>query len=372
MTNFRDKLNLINPGTEKVVVGMSGGVDSAVAAALIKERGYRVTGVTMKIWAGNDSVEESIHHACYGPGEGDDIEDASNVCRILGIPYHVIDLTREYKAEVLDYYCAEYTAGRTPNPCFKCNSTVKFGALVRKTREAGIDFDFFATGHYARVKYDENTKRYLLLKAADLAKDQSYFISALTQEQLAATMFPLADFNKSEVRALAKGFGLSVDEKPESQDFIAGGYQSLIAAQPAGRIVNKAGDTLGEHQGIPFYTIGQRKGLGISAPEPQYVIDIDAENNTIIVGDKEDLLNNELVAGGLNWIAIDRLTEPMQVEARIRYRHKESKALLTPMDDNKAHVRFSEPQISITPGQTVVFYEGDMVIGAGTILKSKE
>ncbi len=351
---------------------MSGGVDSSVTAALLFEKGYQVSGVTMKIWSGEPSIEEGKHHACYGPGEGEDIEDARNVCRILGIPFYVFDLTKEYKTEVLDYYCGEYLAGRTPNPCFKCNQTVKFGALMKKTRESGIEFDYFATGHYARVEYDNDNKRYLLKKAADLSKDQSYFIASLSQEQLACALFPIGSFTKKEIRKAASDFGLPIDNKPESQDFIAGGYQSLIAAAPAGPIMDKMGNTLGEHKGIPFYTIGQRKGLGVTAKEPQYVIDIDAEKNAIIVGKGEELYKNELIASGLNWIAIEQLREPVEVKARIRYRHKEAEAIVTPISDDKVHVTFKQPQPSITPGQTVVFYQGDVVIGGGTIEKTKE
>ena len=351
---------------------MSGGVDSSVTAAVLKEKGYQVSGVTMKIWQGDASVEEGSHHACYGPGEEQDIEDVRKVCQILDIPFHIIDLRQEYKTEVLDYYCQEYMSGRTPNPCFRCNQTVKFGALLKKTRESGIEFDFFATGHYARVEYSKERRRYLLRKAADLNKDQSYFISSLSQEQLAGALFPIGDFTKSEIRKMASAFGLPVDNKPESQDFIAGGYRSLIEAAPAGPIMDKQGNTLGEHRGIPFYTIGQRKGLGLSQAEPQYVIDIDSKNNTIVVGSEEQLYHNELIASGLNWIAIEKLEQPMEVEARIRYRHKEAEATVTPMNEDKVHVQFKQPQLSITPGQTVVFYQGDMVVGSGTIEKTKE
>jgi len=252
---------------------------------------------------------------------------------------------------------------------------------LRKTRESarlsghggqGIEFDFFATGHYARVEYNKEKKRYLLKKAADLSKDQSYFISSLSQEQLARALFPIGNFTKSEIRKMATDFGLPVDNKPESQDFIAGGYQSLIGATPTGPITDRQGNVLGEHRGIPFYTIGQRKGLGISSEEPQYVIEIDSESNTIVVGNREQLYNNELIASGLNWIAIEKLERPIEVAARIRYRHKEAEATVTPMDENKVFVKFNQPQPAITPGQTVVFYQGDVVVGAGTIERSKE
>ncbi|MBI2851325.1 MAG: tRNA 2-thiouridine(34) synthase MnmA [Chloroflexi bacterium] len=356
----------------KVVMAMSGGVDSSVAVALLKKEGYQVSGVTMQIWGGDATLEEGSHHACYGPGEAEDIEDARKVARILGIPFYVFDLRQEYKTEVLDFYCQEYLSGRTPNPCWKCNRTVKFGALMDKTRQSGIEFDYFATGHYARVKYSRDTGRYLLKKAKDLSKDQSYFLSSLSQEQLRQALFPLGDYTKSEIRKMASDFGLPVSDKPESQDFIAGGYQSLIAAAPAGPIVDKQGNTLGEHRGIPFYTIGQRKGLSISAEKPQYVTDIDAENNTIVVGSKEELYHNGLIASGLNWIAIEKPEQPIEVEARIRYRHQEAEATVTPIDEDKVYVNFKTPQLSITPGQTVVFYRGDVVLGGGIIDRTKE
>ena len=362
---------------------MSGGVDSSVAAALLKEKGYLVSGVTMKIWGGGEALEESKHHACYGPGEADDIEDARKVAQILGIPFYVFDLRQEYKTEVLDYYCQEYLSGRTPNPCFRCNRTVKFGALLKKTGDSGIEFDYFASGHYARVEYSKESQRYLLKKAADLNKDQSYFLSSLSQEQLGSALFPLGDYTKGEVRKIAADFGLPVNNKPESQDFIAGGYRSLIKATLPGPIMDKQGNTMGKHQGIPFYTIGQRKGLGITnkgqrkgegitIKEPQYVIDIDSEQNAIIVGSREELYQDKLTASGLNWIAIEKLEQPLEVKARIRYRHQEAEATVTPTGEDKVYVKFQQPQPAITPGQTVVFYQGDTVVGGGTIEKAKE
>ena len=357
----------------KVVVAMSGGVDSSVAAALLKQKGYRVSGVTMKIWQDTETaLEEGKHHACYGPGEVEDIEDARKVCQILDIPFYVFDLTKEYKDEVLDYYCREYMSGRTPNPCFRCNSTVKFGALLKKTRESGIEFDYFATGHYARVEYSKERRRHLLKKADDLSKDQSYFISSLSQEQLAGALFPIGDFTKDEIRKMASDFGLPVDNKPESQDFIAGGYRLLIKEAPVGPILDKQGKNLGKHKGIPFYTIGQRKGLGVTDREPLYVIDINSKDNAIIVGKIGELYQDELLASGLNWIAIEKLEQPIEVKARIRYRHKEAEATVTPISNEIVHVKFKQPQLSITPGQTVVFYQGDAVVGGGTIDRSKE
>lgn len=351
----------------KVVVAMSGGVDSSVAAALLKEQGYQVSGVTMRIWDGEVFSGVGSRHGCCGPGEEEDIEDARKVSQILGIPFRVLDLRQEYKVEVLDYFCHEYLSGRTPNPCLRCNRKVKFEALIRKTRDTGIEFDYFATGHYARVEYNKAGHRYLLKKARDLSKDQSYFISSLSQEQLGYSLFPIGDHTKGEIRKMASYFGLGVDNKPESQDFIAGGYRSIVGTAPRGPIMDKQGNILGEHRGISFYTIGQRKGLGISAKEPLYVQEINPEKNAIIVGDKEELYQDELIASGLNWIAIEKLEQPLQARARIRYLHKETEAIVTPLSEDRVYVKFQEPQLAITPGQAVVFYQGDTVVGSGTI-----
>ena len=347
---------------------MSGGVDSSVAAALLKEKGYQVTGVTMKIWDGKTfSAPGTMRHGCYGPGEEEDIEDAQKVAQALGIDFHVFDLRQEFKAEVLDYFRREYFSGRTPNPCLKCNHKVKFGALLRKAQESGIEFDYFATGHYARVEYNKKVQRYILKKAKDLSKDQSYFISSLSQEQLGRSLFPVGDYTKEEIKKMASHRGLKLEEKPESQDFIAGGYSSLLKSATPGPIMNKEGDVLGEHRGISLYTIGQRKGLGISAQEPLYVTDIDPGKNAIIVGNKEEVYRDELTASGLNWIAVEELKQATRVKAKIRYLHKEAEAMVTPLDGDKVHVKFEEPQLAITPGQAVVFYDDDIVVGEGTI-----
>ncbi|MFC2016453.1 tRNA 2-thiouridine(34) synthase MnmA [Chloroflexota bacterium] len=355
----------------KVVVAMSGGVDSSVAAALLKEKDHKVSGVTMKTWDEEVFPGEGMRHGCYGPGEEEDIEDARKVAQTLGIDFHVFDLSQEYKTEVLDYFCHEYLSGRTPNPCLRCNHKVKFDALLKKTKDSGIDFDYFATGHYAQVEYDKSKHRFLLKKARDLSKDQSYFVSSLSQKQLGHSLFPLGNYTKEEVRKMASDFGLGVNNKPESQDFIAGGYSSLMEAAPSGPILDKQGNILGQHRGIPFYTIGQRKRLGISAKEPLYVTDINPEKNAIIVGSKEELYQDELIASGLNWIAIEGLKRPTKVRARIRYLHKEAEAILMSLNKDKVYVKFNEPQMAVTPGQTIVFYRGDVVVGGGTIEKNK-
>ena len=352
----------------KVAVAMSGGVDSSVAAALLKEKGYEVIGVTMKVWDGETLPANGTRHACYGPGEEEDLEDARKVAQVLGIPLNIFNLRQEYKIEVLDYFCHEYLSGRTPNPCIRCNRRVKFDALLEKARDTGIEFDYFATGHYARVEHDESRSRYLLKKAKDMAKDQSYFLFALSQEQLSNSLFPLGNHTKEEVRKMARDLELGIDDKLESQDFFAGDYSSLLGkvARP-GPILNKEGEILGEHRGIPFYTIGQRKGLAISSKEPLYVTAIDQEKNVIVVGPKEEVYVDELVAMELNWIAIQELSRPVDVKAKIRYLHKEAEAMVIPLDEDKVHVKFKEPQMAITPGQAVVFYDDDIVIGGGTI-----
>ncbi len=352
----------------KVVVAMSGGVDSSVAAALLKDQGHEVVGVTMKIWAGEALPEQGKHHGCYGPGEREDIESGRRVARILGIPFHVFDLREQYKSEVLDYFRQEYLSGRTPNPCVRCNRQIKLGALIKKIQDNGIEFDYFATGHYARVEYDGDQGRFLLKKARDLRKDQSYFLFSLSQEQLAWLLLPLGDYTKQEVRRMASNLGLGVDSRPESQNFISGGYHSLIeVAVKPGPILDRRANILGQHRGIPFYTIGQRKGLGISMSEPLYITAINPESNAIVVGSKGEAYGDELTASELNWIAIERLLQPVEAKVKIRYLHREAQAVIAPRGEDSVSVRFTEPQMAITPGQAAVFYDGDTVIGGGMI-----
>ncbi len=346
---------------------MSGGVDSSVAAALLKEQGYAVTGVTMRIWDDETLTTEAGPRGCYGPDEESDIEDARRVAGILGIPCHVLDLRSEYRAHVLDYSRREYLSGRTPNPCVECNREVKFGAMGRVARNNGVEFDLFATGHYARVEYDDESGRHLLRKARDLRKDQSYFLFSLSQEQLGSSLFPLGGRTKQEVRKIASRLGLSVDGKAESQDFISGGYSFLVegSAQP-GPVLDREGRLLGRHRGVAYHTIGQRRGLRIAAGEPLYVVDIDADKNAVIVGGREELFAGELTASDVNWIA-KIPAGPVRAKARIRYRHREAEATITPLAEGRAHVGFDEPQMAITPGQAVVFYEDDLVLGGATI-----
>ncbi len=352
----------------KVAVGLSGGVDSSVAAALLKKKGYDVIGITMEIFDGSVAVKESHKHACYGPGEKEDVEKAASVCRQIGIPFHVIDLKKEYRNHVLDYFRDEYLKGRTPNPCVVCNKKLKFGFLLEKAKEAGITFETFATGHYADIA--KSGGRHLLKKAVDLSKDQTYFLYTLTSEDLSRTLFPLGGFTKQQVRETAQSLGLETAEEPESQDFIAGGaYASLFTVEEVkeGDIVDEKGHILGKHRGIIHYTIGQRRGLGIAAPQPLYVVKIDAENNRIVVSDREQAFSEGLIATDLNLITVERLDRPYKVKAKIRLNHREKAATIFPHEKDKAKVLFEEPQMSITPGQSVVLYEDDLVFGGGII-----
>lgn len=356
---------------KRVAVAMSGGIDSSVAGALLKEEGYKVIGLTMKIWNGreqNDKMPDTSH-ACYGPGEAVDIKDVEKVADQLEIPFFVFDLRDEYESQVLDYFQREYLKGRTPNPCAVCNKRIKFGTLYRKAKESGIAFDYFATGHYVRVEYYRARERYILKRARDRKKDQSYFLYGLSQAQLSRSIFPLGELSKEEVRRKAKNLNLSIYDKDESQDFFAGDYTSLIK-EPSGPgpILNQEGERVGEHKGIYHYTIGQRKGLGIKAPSPLYVVDIKADENAVVVGPQEQIYKDWLVAANINWITIKRLKEPMKVIAKIRYRHSGANATLFPLEEgNRMEVRFKEPQRAITPGQVVVFYEDERVIGGGII-----
>lgn len=340
----------------KIMVAMSGGVDSSTAAALLKQQGHEIIGATMEIY-GNDSPTEASN-------------DARKVADALDIPHYIFDFRDLFTNTIIDNFCREYAAGRTPNPCVLCNRFIKFGLLWEKAREVGADY--LATGHYACIEQKDG--RYLLKKGADPEKDQAYFLYRLTQEQLKHTLFPLSDMTKSKVKELAQKMMLPTANRPESQEicFIpennyAGFVEEYLdsIALP-GPILDNKGKTIGQHHGITHYTIGQRRGLGIALPEPLYVTGIDADKNTITVGSKEQIFSSEMTASNLNWIAAQPAGK-IKVQAKIRYRAQESGATITPVNDKQVFVQFDVPQMAVTPGQSVVFYDGDTVIGGGII-----
>lgn len=355
----------------KVAVGLSGGVDSSVTAALLKQEGYEVSGLSMQIYDENIKIDTAGKNACYGPNKKNDLVSARSVCEKLKIPFHVIDLRKEFTEYVIDYFRNEYLEGRTPNPCIVCNRILKFGFLLGKAREAGIEFEKFATGHYARIVKEQG--RYLLKRPVDTSKDQTYFLYSLSQSQLAQIMFPLGNYNKMDVREIAKSIGLHTSDRPESQDFISGGDYTPFFHEGEineGDIINKDGKVLGKHKGIIYYTVGQRKGLGIAAPNPLYVSEIDVENNRIIVSDQSDIMSKGLIAKEINLISVGGLDKPVRVDVKIRLQHKGAPALLYGIGDGRAEMIFDEPQLAITPGQSAVFYDGDTVLGGGIIEKA--
>jgi len=371
----------------RVAVGMSGGVDSSIAALLLKEAGHEVIGVTMSTYpsggssgggrsgrngAGADAPGSGgagfARDSCYGPGEAADIEDAARVCARLGIEHRIVDLQDAFRRLVIDYTRREYSAGRTPNPCVRCNRLVKFGLLVERLAQAAGAIDAFATGHYARVVFDRGTRRWAVRKAADTAKDQSYFLCQLAQEQIARAIFPLGDLAKQEVRRRAKEAGLEVHDRVESQDFAAGGYRSVVdLPEREGPITDARGEVLGTHRGHWGYTIGQRRGLGVGGGAPLYVTRIDAERNTVVAGPDEDLWRRELSAGDVNWMGVAGAAAAMRLGVKIRYRTPESPALVTSIAGDRVRIEFDEPQRAIAPGQWAVCYEGDCIALAGVI-----
>lgn len=355
-----------------VAVGISGGVDSAMAAKLLLNQGYQVIGITMSIWDDSIPILEATKSGCFGPGEKDDLLAAANICKKLGIPHHVLKLQSEYKDNVLDYFCATYSGGKTPNPCLMCNQRMKFGMLPQKAKAAGLDFAYFATGHYVRVRYNQQAGRYQLLKALDDSKDQSYFLSFLHQDQLANLIFPLGEISKAEIKAFARDNGFSeLAEKQESQDFLESDDYSVLFAQDTfapGEIVDLQGKVIGTHSGLINYTIGQRRNIGISGQsEPYYVVSIEAEANRIVVGPKQHLYRKTCLATNINWLSIEAPGQIIQATAKIRAQHDADPCTITPLGDFVARVEFADAQLSVTPGQGIVFYADDLVLAGGII-----
>jgi tRNA-specific 2-thiouridylase len=358
---------------QKVLALMSGGVDSSIAAVSLVEQGFEVIGITMNVWEEPDCADD-FNRRCRSMA---DIEDARRICSRLNIPHHVSDVRAVFRTCVVEPFCAEYISGKTPNPCIICNAEIKFGLMLRRGRALGANS--IATGHYARIERDEATGQMLLLKGRDTTKDQSYFLHRLTQSQLKHIMFPLGNLTKEQVRRRARKLKLPLAEKSESQEicFVRDGdYRRLLEqTMPekirGGSIVDKEGKKLGTHTGIAHYTIGQRRGLGIAHERPLYVIGFDIGKNTVIVGTSDQLRADELIAENVNWISGEKVREPLRARARIRYKHTESPATISPLDRDTVHVRFDKPQRAITPGQSVVFYDGDIVLGGGIIRSAK-
>lgn len=355
---------------KRVVIGMSGGVDSSVAAALLKEQGYDVVGITLKLWAQDCSAR--AEDKCCGPQA---VMDARAVCHTLGIPFYLVDESDAFKHDVIDYFIDEYRHGKTPNPCVLCNERLKFGGMLDRARKLGAEY--VATGHYARVEPSEDGSRMLLKRGVDPKKDQSYFLFSLNQQQLRATLMPLGGMTKEQTRAKARLLGLKTATKKESMDicFVPDNdYGKFLVSAGAvtkhpGQVVDKAGNVIGQHDGVEFYTIGQRKGLGIASTRPLYVININSENNQVVLGDVQDLDRSEFFVRDCNWIAYD--TPPVQFEAltKIRYKHPGVVADVFSLPDRRARVVTRVPQRAITPGQACVFYQDDTVLGGGWIEK---
>ncbi len=351
---------------EKIMIGMSGGVDSSVAALMLKNAGYEVAGVTM-ILKPLDILTAEERVLLYK-----EAEDAAAVCEKLGIPHFTPDFSEDFRKHVINDFSSEYFAGRTPNPCVRCNQNLKFGRMLDFALEMG--YDKIATGHYSRIEKREDG-RYLLLKA-DSRKDQSYFLYGFTQHQMAHTLLPLNRLEKDEARKLAEEHGLPVAHKPDSQEicFIRDkDYVRFLETYCGGKsvpgdFVDLEGNVIGQHRGIYNYTIGQRKGLGVTFGEPRYVTAINGKNNTVTLGPEGSQYRDSLIAGDMNFIPFDELNEPLRVTAKVRFQAKPSEALVTPLGDGRFEVKFTEAQRSVTPGQAVVFYDGDIVIGGGTIV----
>ena len=355
---------------KKVMVAMSGGVDSSVAAAVLKEQGFDVCGATLKLFSGEDTDQKLTRTCC----SLSDVEDARQVARKMGFDHFVFNFGDEFRRRVISKFIDSYTNGHTPNPCIDCNRYIKFSKLLERAEVLGNDC--IATGHYARIEFDEKSGRYLLRKAADISKDQTYVLYAMTQYELAHTLFPLGGLLKSQVREMAQERGLVNARKPDSQDicFVPDGdYAGFIERStgktaPRGKFIDCRGKVLGEHEGVIRYTIGQRKGLGITFGEPRYVVAKNAADNTVTLGRHEQLFSDTLTACDANWIMIESLKEPMKVQAKTRYKQNAVDAVISPLGEGRVMCRFDEPQRAVTSGQAVVFYSGEYVVGGATIV----
>ena len=358
--------------SRKVVVGMSGGVDSSVAAWLLKEQGYDVIGVTMQIWQDEDTEVQEAEGGCCGLSA---VDDARRVAMDLGIPYYVMNFKEEFRKNVMDYFVGEYAEGRTPNPCIACNRYVKWESLLRRSMAIGADY--IATGHYAQIDRLPGG-RYSLKTSVTASKDQTYALYNLTQDQLSHTLMPVGSYHKEEIRDMAERLGLPVAHKPDSQEicFIPDhDYASFIEEYtgrelPPGNFVDLDGNVLGRHRGITHYTVGQRKGLNLSMGRPVFVVEIRPDTNEVVIGDNNDVFTNVLRCDKLNWMAVDGLHgKSMEVTAKIRYSHKGSPCTIREIGEGMVECRFHEPVRAVTPGQAVVFYDGDYVAGGGTIIR---
>ncbi|MEP6922105.1 MAG: tRNA 2-thiouridine(34) synthase MnmA [bacterium] len=369
----------------RIAVAMSGGVDSSAAAAILKEQGHDLVGFSMQLWNQRRGINldengDPLPSRCCSL---DDVYDARRVAEELGFPFYVLNLEREFERDVVQPFVTSYLNGETPIPCVSCNSRLKFASL--DTLAASLGCEKVATGHYARVEYDATANRHRLFRGRNSQKDQSYFLWELTQDQLSRAMFPLGEMSKPEVRDVARDHHLAVAEKAESQEicFVPdGNYAGFIdryleaensaARLPGdGQIVDTSGEVVGQHHGIHHYTVGQRRGIRIASERPLYVLSIDAIKNRVLVGDQDELLSREFTAAGVNWIACKEPEKAIEAHVRIRYRHTEARATITPLENNRARVVFAEPQRAITPGQATIFYQEDEVVGGGWIVKGK-